>query len=72
MRSPLAVEMAALLHPELAIDGTAFEEQGVRREVDSLATFQDQDLITVDQGRQAMRDEHHRPAARDAKQIGVQ
>ena len=64
--------MAALLHPELAVDGAAFEQQAVRRDVNRLAPFQNEDLITVDQRRQAMRDDYHRAAARDAKQISVQ
>src|ERR1700738_220791 len=72
MAWPLAVEMAVLLGPELAVDGAVVEKHVVRRAVDGPAVFQDEDLVAIDQGRQAMRNDHHRPAARDAKQIGVQ
>src|SRR5215472_12375827 len=72
MTQPLAFEVTVLLRPELAVDGTAFEKHVVRRDVDDPALFQDEDLVAIDQGRQAMRHDHHRPTARDAKQTGVQ
>jgi len=45
----LAFEMAVLLHPELTVDGAAFEEHAMRRDINRPAPFQNQDLITVDQ-----------------------
>src|SRR5215831_4255694 len=72
MASPLIFEMAVLLRPELPVDAAALQEKTVRRDVDSLAVFQDKDLVAVDQGRQAMRNDDHCPAVRDAQQIGIQ
>jgi hypothetical protein len=67
MTWPLIPQMTVLLGPELPVDAAAFEKQTVRRDVDGFAVFQDEDLVTVDQGRQAVRNNDHRPAVRDAK-----
>jgi len=49
MTEPLILEMTVLLGPELSIDIAAFKKQTVRRDVDSLAVLQDEDLVAVDQ-----------------------
>src|SRR6202022_855310 len=67
MTRPLIIEMTVLLVPELPVDAAAFEKQAGRRDVDGLAVFEHEDLVTIDQGRQAMRNDDHRPAVRDAK-----
>src|ERR1700749_385711 len=41
----LAVERTVLLRPELAVDGAAFKQDAVRRDVHHLALFQHEDLV---------------------------
>src|SRR5271170_7586795 len=45
----LAVEMAVLLRPELAVDGAAFKQDAVRRDVHHLALFKHEDLVAFGQ-----------------------
>jgi len=45
----LIVEMAVLLRPELTIDGTAFKQHMVRRDIHDTATFQNQGQIALGQ-----------------------
>ena len=70
-RGPCVIHEAVLLRPELAIDRAALEQRAVRGDVHDLALFQHQDLVAFGERRQAVGDDHHGPAARDAQQVGV-
>ena len=69
---PLIFDMAVLLPPELAVDGATVDQHVVRPDIDCLPLVQHEDLLALDQGRQTMRDDHHRSVARYAKQVGVE
>src|ERR1700730_16965901 len=62
-----AVEVAVLLRPQLAIERAPLEQDIVRRQIHDLALLQDEDLVAVGQGRQAVRDDDHRPPRSDAQ-----
>ena len=49
MTGTLALEMAVLLRPELAIERAALEQDAVRRDVDDFALLHDQDLVAFGQ-----------------------
>ena len=61
-----AFEMAVLLGPELAIDRAALSENVVWRAVDDFALVEHEDLVALNQRRQAVRDDDHCASARDA------
>ena len=63
--------MTVLLRPELAIGQAALHQLLMRADIHDLALLHHQDLVAIDQGGQSVRDDHHRPAAGDAEQIGV-
>ncbi len=45
----LAVEMAILLRPQVAIYGTALKQDAVRSDIGGFALFHHQDLVAFDQ-----------------------
>jgi hypothetical protein len=65
------MHMAILLIPEGAIDRAPLQQDGMRSDIHDLAPLKHQDLIAIDQGREAVRHDQHRPAAGDAQQIGI-
>ena len=50
MTRALALEMAMLLRPELAIERTALKQHTVRSDVGDFALLQHQDLVAFHQG----------------------
>ena len=60
---------AELLHPEVMVSSRHFHQFPVRGESGSLAIFQHQDAVGAADDRQAVRNDQHRPAARNGIQI---
>ena len=65
------IHVTVLLRPELAIEGAAFKQCAVRRDVYQLALLQHQDLVAFGQRGQTVGDDDHGPAACNSVQVGV-
>src|SRR5215213_217796 len=71
VRYGLGGQMAVLQMPEVGVDIAAFEQFLMRAAGVYGAAFENEDLVRVDQRRQAMRDHDQRASLRDFHQIGV-
>src|SRR6267378_1866699 len=68
---PSTVHVLVLLLPQLAIDGAALEHLLVGADVGDLALVEDEDLVAIDQRRQPVRDDDHRPPLGHAQEVCV-
>src|SRR5262245_30565454 len=64
-------DVVGLLVPEIAVDVAAIEELVVAPHVDHAAAVEDEDAVRRHQRGQPVRDDDHRPARRDAREVGV-
>ena len=60
-----------LLQPKLAVDLAALHQHIMRPDIDHLAFVEHENVVALGQRGQAVGDDHHRAAMRDALNIGV-